>query len=623
MWYILIMNKDVIYVEPEDDITDIILKIENSKEKIIALVPPKKAGVFRSVVNIKLIAKSGATSGKKVVLVTVDPSIVRLAAAARIPVTKNLQTAPTIPEITADAETAKSETLVEESDGTVETEKDVEELEGGDKDAVKGKASETEKDTEASVKASEDEDDEDKDDEEEEDDAKKKGKKGSRKGATKPSGNKIVEWIKEHKKLAIGSGIGIVALIILLVWAFAIAPAATVTVGVRTTTNSFSENVTFTDKMTDENVEEGKFYLEEKKLETVQEVEFEATGKKNVGEKATGEVVVYTYFKDKGSVPVGAGSKFTFSGMSFIADSGVTLSWDGEDVKACENNGEASAITSGCLIYGRVKVTAEEPGSKYNVAPSNTGWNTTASVGVYSDKAMAGGTDKMISIVQQSDIDKAKEALSAANENENKAKLFEVISDDALVINSSFEQKTGDAISTPGVGEEVKDGEKAKLKAITTAKIDSIDETKVIEYITKKVQLADDQKIYDIKDPFIESFSKTDSGYTGKLKTTYLTGPKLSVSSIVDMIRGKGVGDAQHLLKDIDGVTDVKIDTSFPWVMAIPGDSNKITVNLEVKDQEGNKVEQKDDDEKKEESKDDSKDEKKSDEKQESEKDNK
>ena len=51
------MNKDVIYVEPEDDITDIILKIEKSKEKIVALVPPKKAGVFRSVVNIKLIAK--------------------------------------------------------------------------------------------------------------------------------------------------------------------------------------------------------------------------------------------------------------------------------------------------------------------------------------------------------------------------------------------------------------------------------------------------------------------------------------------------------------------------------------------------------------------------------------
>ena len=43
MWYYFYMNKDVIYIEPEDDITDIITKIEGSKEKIVALVPPKKA----------------------------------------------------------------------------------------------------------------------------------------------------------------------------------------------------------------------------------------------------------------------------------------------------------------------------------------------------------------------------------------------------------------------------------------------------------------------------------------------------------------------------------------------------------------------------------------------------
>ena len=77
------MNKDVIYIEPDDDITDIITKIEGSKEKIVALVPPKKAGVFRSVVNIKLMAKSGKTAEKTVVLVTTDPSIVKLAAATK------------------------------------------------------------------------------------------------------------------------------------------------------------------------------------------------------------------------------------------------------------------------------------------------------------------------------------------------------------------------------------------------------------------------------------------------------------------------------------------------------------------------------------------------------------
>ena len=46
MCYILIMHKDVIYIEPEYDITDIITKLEKTKEKIVAIVPPQKSGVL-------------------------------------------------------------------------------------------------------------------------------------------------------------------------------------------------------------------------------------------------------------------------------------------------------------------------------------------------------------------------------------------------------------------------------------------------------------------------------------------------------------------------------------------------------------------------------------------------
>ena len=85
------MNKDVIYIEPDDDITNIISKLESAKEKIVALVPPKKSGVLRSVVNIKLITKASSAKNKQVVFVTTDPSIVKLAATAKIPVTgKNI-----------------------------------------------------------------------------------------------------------------------------------------------------------------------------------------------------------------------------------------------------------------------------------------------------------------------------------------------------------------------------------------------------------------------------------------------------------------------------------------------------------------------------------------------------
>lgn len=144
------MNKDVIYIEPENDITDIITKIESSKQKIVALVPPKKAGVFRSIVNIKLITKVATSSKKTVVLVTTDPSITKLAAATKLPVTKDLQSAPAIP---------KADT----NDGEEDTEKVKEEKEKEEEPKV---TDEEEEEADEDKKEDDDDEEEDKKDDE-------------------------------------------------------------------------------------------------------------------------------------------------------------------------------------------------------------------------------------------------------------------------------------------------------------------------------------------------------------------------------------------------------------------------------------------------------------------------
>ncbi|MBR2994815.1 hypothetical protein IKF32_02790 [Candidatus Saccharibacteria bacterium] len=579
------MNKDVIYIEPEDDITDVITKIEKSKEKIVALVPPKKAGVFRSVVNIKLIHKAGKSAEKTVVLVTTDPSILKLAAASKLPVTSDLQTAPVIPKDDVEIDTTSKEELVEESDGTVETEEDVEELEKKDDD-------------------SKDDDDEEEDDEEDNDeDEKKDGKKAK---AEKPkkaaktkkvlTNNKFIDWFIEHKKLAIVTGVGILLLILILIWALVIAPSVTVNVEIRTTSNNFSEAVTFTTELDKEDALVGKFYLEEKKVETTEEVEFEATGKKNVGEKAKGTIVVYYDFPvagEGGNVAINAGTAFINKNFSYTVDETAYIHWNGDVTTAkedCENYGQPGWKQTGCRVSRKISVTAAESGSNYNTS-SDSGWSTVADVKVGS-ASIDGGTDREITVVQQSDIDTAKSKLAGSSVEANKEKLLEKLGDDKMAIESSLKQEVTSLESTPKVGEEVKEDTKPTIKATTTTSIFVIDKTKVKEYIAEKANLKDDQEIYEMKDPFVESFILTDGGYNGKLKTSYLTGPKLSTSSVVELIKGRGLGDAQHLLKDINGVKDVKINPSFSWVTSIPNDSNRITVNLEIKDQSGNTVEQ-------------------------------
>ena len=566
------MNKDVIYIEPEDDITDIITKIENSKEKIIALVPPKKASVFRSIVNIKLIAKAGVNASKTVVLVTTDPSIVKLAGVTKLPVTKNLQSAPTIPE--ADTEIAKVEEVETEevlAADAGETEEEV----------VEAVEDEAEPEKEKAEKERDGDGNEEKEEKEETDDKKEKEKKK----AKKKTGN----WFLDHKKWLIFGGVGAVLLILVLVWAFGIAPAADVTVAVRTTTTNFSESATFTNNLAEENIAEGKFYLTEKKIENKNEIEFEATGKKNVGEKASGDVVIYAYFTEKGTRSVEEGATFTNNGLKFVANEGKTLSWD-LDASKCENSGQASAFTSGCLISGRVAVTAAAPGEQYNIAATSSGWTTTANVGVYSDNAMAGGSDKTVTVVQQSDIDAALAKIvdeNASTEATRKEQLMATIEDGSFVIESSYKQKLSDPVSSPKLGEEVEEGKKAKLSAVMTDSIYIIDKTKVEEFISEKAKLTENYKIYKMNDPFIENFTAVGDGYIGKIKTSFVSGPKVTENDVIDIIKGKGLGEARaDLLDAFSGIDSnkTKINVSYPWVFSIPSNPVKITVTIEVEE---------------------------------------
>src|SRR6266496_3252154 len=93
------MKKDVIYIDIEDDITGIIGKMKDASNKIVALVPPKRIGVLQSAVNLKLLQKSASGHGKHVVLITSDHSLNALAAGLKIPVAKNLQSRPEVPQL--------------------------------------------------------------------------------------------------------------------------------------------------------------------------------------------------------------------------------------------------------------------------------------------------------------------------------------------------------------------------------------------------------------------------------------------------------------------------------------------------------------------------------------------
>ncbi|MDR3297808.1 MAG: hypothetical protein LBT19_00275 [Candidatus Nomurabacteria bacterium] len=574
------MNKDVIYIEPEDDITDILTKIKNSKNKIVALVPPKKSSVLRSMVNFKLIEKTARESEKAAVLITTDESLVKLAGLVRMPVAKNLQTKPevSVPLVVNDGNRDDDVIDGEEAKAIVAEEQRVEKVENGGK-TVKN-TTEAEAITEIVANNRKFDDEITSEDLDKPEDEKKKKKSA------------VPDFAKYRKFIIMGI-IGLVLIVGFLVWALVFAPAAKISVTVRTTAKNFSETVSFVEDREAADPEAGVFLLEEQKLVKTSKVEFEATGEVDKGAKATGTLTL----KRNTTTPVAAieipvGTKFTLDGLTYVSTEKATL----RAIVASDCTGD---VFSGCTglktdITTPVKVSAEFAGTKYNIEASDSGWGPTGKGYTISSSAMAGGSTKIVKVVSEADIAKAKQALDSTNESEGRTELLREFPSGLIPIDASFVVKLGDPTATPALDAEVADGVTPTLVAETTFTIFGVDRARIGEYIEavalEKFSGADLKEVYstgvseeaDKNKAFIESFREVDKKYTAKLKSTVQIGPEVTDEMVADKSLGKKIGEVQTQLKSINGISSVKVDTSFFWVSSVPKDINKVTVEITV-----------------------------------------
>jgi hypothetical protein len=555
------MNKDVIYIEPEDDITDIISRIKSSKQKVVALVPPKKLGIMRSAVNIKLIAKTAKMKDKAAVIVTTDPSLVKLSALSGLPVAKTLSSRPMLPSEFTKRKKQETEELAEKDlDMPAEDDSNAEEI-------IDEKSKSRKEDMKLDSDEVEDVDDDDS----------KKSKKQKNKAIEKiPNFDKYRKWI-------IFGGAGVTVLVVFIIWAFIFAPFAKITVHMKTVASNISENVTLVTDEKNKNNKEGKFLLEQIKYEEEKSVEFEATGKANRGEKSKGTIRVNAQFdanSDGDTINLPAGTAVNISGKNYVTTAAVSVTWDGKS-KNC-----SGVIATICNVPRDVEVVATEGGTSYNIDKTTSGNVDSNQFAFVSSSAMTGGTDKNVTVVDEKDIEDAKKQL--ASNNDAKDKLMEQVGNSVVKIDSSYKVDTEDPESSPKKGEEVESGKKAKLTAKTVYTIYVIDRTAIDEFVKEfeKDKIAEHDKIYSTGTPFFERFLEGNDGvFTAKFKTTVKIGPELSETAVLDAAKGKKVGEVKALIKDISSnINDVTVETSFPWVRWVPNDSNKVEINITVEE---------------------------------------
>ena len=541
------MNKDVIYIDVEDDITTIISKIKASKERIIALVSPRRIGVLQSAVNIRLLARAATSADKRIVLITNDSVLAGLAATAKIPIAKTLQSKPEIAEIPV--------LKVDDDNDVIDGGK----LAVGDMaDSAKRSKKSDEDSAVDNVIA----------------DANKKESKGLdslKKMVKKP---KVPDFNTFRKKFLLIGG-GTLLLIVFLVWAIWFAPHATVVISAKTTSMTVSDTVSLNETATT-SAKSNVIKSVKKELAKEVSVEFSATGKKNVGEKATG-VVVFSN-SSSSSVTISAGTILKNSGLSYTLNSsvtvpGATLGWSCPGYK-CPGSASGS-------------ITASEGGAQYNAATGSMSISVD-DISASLRSATSGGTDKTATVVTANDIESAKSKLSEKKIDGLKEQLLSSFGDSATVITESYVENRSDPSSSVAV-----DGEATgavTLKSTITASALAIDKNELKNFVEAKLKEEisgkKSQRIYDngVSKVAFSQFSKAHNTQTVRLTTNGKVGPDIKEANVKDQAKGKSYGEVQSAIESIEGVEDVDVKFSPFWVKSVPKDINKINVEFKIKD---------------------------------------
>lgn len=561
------MKKDVIYIDIEDDITGIISKVKNAAASVVALVPPKRIGALQSVVNLKLLQKAAAEAGKRIVLISNDHSLMALAAGVRIPLARNLQSRPEIPDIAPPA--AEAEEIINGADlpvgdiaGAMAKPKAPESL--ADQMSSKIDLSAV-PETGAATEST-----------------------GPKVLPNKPDLTKLPKkvGVKLHipdfgifrKRLVIFGGLGVL-LVVFLVWAIAVAPQAKITISAKTIGVNVDRTLSLEPALPQSAPDKLAIKPHFQQVKKAVAAEFDATGTKDVGDKATGTIRVKNCDSTDAFV-LAAGTTFSSAaGLKFTSNAGVTVPGFTGSANACRNQGVGAGIADAA-------VTAADLGPEYNIdASAFTISGVSGDVYANSSEAMAGGTREKATVVSQQDVDKAKEQLSKPNQNEAKAELKKLYNGDYIIIEESFLVEEAAPAVNPAVGEKA---QRAKVTVETTFTIIGLLRSDVRPVLTAVVDAAlkdkADQQQYSLGENTIafQSFQKLENGnYTTRLITIGYVGPKIDTGKLAKQLAGKRYGEIEALINQIPGVDKVEIQLSPFWVSSAPS-AEKIDISFSV-----------------------------------------
>lgn len=554
-------SKKTVYVDVDEEITSVIDKVRSASDTIVALVLPRRATMFQSVVNMKLLKRAADQDNKKVVLITAEPGLLPLAGAVGLHVAPNLTTKPHIPSAPAPVDTSKElnahDTEIDPATtiGAVMAKKSGE---APAADAIEiDNVPKADPAAASSISA-----------------AAKEAKK--KKGGKKLS----VPDFKKFRVLMIAGVVLLIALIGFGYWALAIAPKATVTLRGETSDADLSFSILADTDATE--LDEEDLAVPAKQLETKKsEVEkVPATGQKDLGTKAGGTISVRNCGDDPVTIPAGTG--LSSGNLTYITQSSLRL-----------DEGEFSSPVSGgqCRSSGdhtgTVSVVAQNNGDQYNGPARSYSVAGFSQVSAQGD-AMTGGSSKIAKVVAPQDVETAKKRIIERQQTV-KAEMTKALQTEGFIpLTETFAAEVPAFTPAPAVDSEAAE---VTVTAETTYKmlgLDQADLKKVVE-----LQADKDESIDTAKQAILDDGIATASFVIGAKRgaqtdvtvdTKVVAGPEIDEQELAGEIAGKKRGEAEQILKARPGISEVRVDTSPFWNFSVPKKQTKVKFVIEEAD---------------------------------------
>lgn len=546
-------QKDIIYIDVDDEITSVIDKVRRSKHKIIALVLPKRASMLKSVVNMKLLKRSSEEADKNIVLITSEAGLLPIAGAVGVHTAKTLQSKPTIPSAPLFEEIADGDNSSVSSDGQltdapIDKTKPIGELAGLPDDEV---------DDVIEVE----------DEQKGESLDKKKNSKKSNKKLKVPNFNKFRLWLIAGSVLFIG---------LIVFWFFALKIWPSANIVIKTESSKFDKEVVVLANPDAKDVDLDKSIIPAK-VEELRKTDTEkvpATGEKNLGEKAKGSLTLTNCIDDGKKHTIPAGTSFSRDNKIFVTTAAIELGKALYSVGKCDTDNSGSAD---------VAVTASEGGASYNIAAGNYN-SSIAGINAYGS-AMTGGTDKIVKVVSSQDVDNAKQKIIQRNSSGAAEELeLKLKNQNYRALKETLVEGTPTISSSPEVGTEASEVTVTSTIIYNMTGVNDEGLKKIIEKsIEDKIDTAK-QSVIDsgLDDAVIRVSDKQPNGQVKlTIQTIITTGPKIDLEALKKEIAGKKRGETQNIIQNRPGVKEVIVDYSPFWVFSTPTKTSKISITLE------------------------------------------